>query len=667
MPAMIKNLRLTTKTTAITLLMIIITAASAGGAAVMQVKSGLEHQILDRQLTSLRIAATVMEDNLEGLEVTRNGNGDIERLTLTAQPTLDGHALIDKIGAMTGETATLFLWDEDTADFWRKTTNIKKADGSRAIGTPLGKDGAVYPVVTRGETYRGTATILGVDYYTIYEPIFSASGDVTGILYAGLPQAEVAGLMASVTNSLTLVILLATAACAVLALIVFRILFKPLGSLTQVMRQLAQHKSNVEIPHQDRGDEIGQMAGALDVLRSAVIEAFRLNQMVDRQPAKVMLCDRDLNITYVNDAAKEILTKLSDHLRCSPDDVVGQSVLSFHKNPDFVRKLLADPDNLPYSGRFTMGGVVIENTIIPIYDEAGNYIGPMLNWNDVTKYVSMMHTFQEKVQGTVRHVSAASERLSELARGMRTEAADVGKRSLSVSTAAEQMGSNVQTVASSAEELSASIAEIGRSVAQASDLSATATSKMEAAQRVVGSLDASAAQIGDVVNLINDIASQTNLLALNATIEAARAGDAGKGFAVVANEVKSLAGQTAKATEQIAKQITDVQEATKEAVTAIGDIASAIHEVSEVSAAIASAVEEQNAATAEISRNIVQASHGTSDVTEEISSVAASADSTEKSSGDVLAAAEGLNRMSAELSAEVDKFLAFMEDNNKAA
>ncbi len=452
-----------------------------------------------------------------------------------------------------------------------------------------------------------------------------------------------------------------------IAFLVVRAITRPLGHATRVVTALAEGHTKIDMGDINRRDEIGVLLQAMEKLRLSVSQAFRLNQMVDRQPAKVMLCDTDLNVTYINDAAKEILDKLKDAMHCEPEEVVGRSVLSFHKNPDVVKRVLSDPRNLPYTGRFTMNGVVIENTVIPIYDENGDYVGPMLNWQDVTKYVDMINTFQEKVQVAVKEVASSSESLSTLSDDLKNNTASVGRVSATVAAAAEEAGTNVQTVASAAEELSASISEIARSVAHASDLSTTAAERMERAKTVIEGLNANALQIGDVVNLINDIASQTNLLALNATIESARAGDAGKGFAVVANEVKTLAGQTSRATEDIAKKIAEIQGSTQQAVTAIQEIATAIDEVRQVSGTIAASVEEQTAATTEISRNIAEASSGTQSVTTEISDVANSAAMAEQSSEEVLNSAQSLNRLAGELTAEVERFLSFMNDTNQTA
>jgi methyl-accepting chemotaxis protein len=265
--------------------------------------------------------------------------------------------------------------------------------------------------------------------------------------------------------------------------------------------------------------------------------------------------------------------------------------------------------------------------------------------------------FEGKVGGLVGLVASAALQLQTTARTMAGTAGETTQQAANVAAAAEEASVNVQTVASAAEELAASIGEISRQVAQSAKVAGKAVEDAKRTDTVVRALAEGAQKIGEVVGLISNIAGQTNLLALNATIEAARAGDAGKGFAVVASEVKSLATQTAKATEDIGRQIAQIQTSTAEAVASIQGIGATIGEVSEIAAAIAAAVEEQGAATQEIARNVQQASAGTLAVTTNIAGVGQGANNTGAAATEVLDAAEALSRQAEDLNGVVTSFI----------
>jgi methyl-accepting chemotaxis protein len=271
---------------------------------------------------------------------------------------------------------------------------------------------------------------------------------------------------------------------------------------------------------------------------------------------------------------------------------------------------------------------------------------------------ALARTFELKIRGIVEAVLAAAGEMQQSARGLAASADGTRQQTLAVASGANQATSNVETVAAAAEELTASIGEIGRQVTQAAGTARQASEESERTNASVSGLAEAAQKIGEVVSLINDIASQTNLLALNATIEAARAGEAGKGFAVVASEVKSLATQTAKATDEIRAQIAAIQNETRSAVDAIRRIAGTIVAVTEISSSVASAVEQQNAATQEITRNVQQAATGTRDVSQNISGVSAAVDHAGATAGQVLKAAEALLAQADTLRSEVDQFLA---------
>jgi methyl-accepting chemotaxis protein len=270
----------------------------------------------------------------------------------------------------------------------------------------------------------------------------------------------------------------------------------------------------------------------------------------------------------------------------------------------------------------------------------------------------LSRAFEARVGQMVADVSASAAEMKTRARSMTDTSGNTIQQATSVAAAAEQASANVQTVASAAEELSTSIAEISRLVAQSAKIAGKAKDDAARTDGVVHALAEGAQKIGEVVGLISSIAGQTNLLALNATIEAARAGDAGKGFAVVASEVKGLATQTAKATEDIARQITEIQSATKEAVSAIQGIGAIIGEISSIASAIAAAVEEQGSATQEIARNVQQAAAGTQEVTSNITGVSDGAKGTGATATDVLDAAGKLALKADELRGEVGRYIA---------
>jgi methyl-accepting chemotaxis protein len=340
----------------------------------------------------------------------------------------------------------------------------------------------------------------------------------------------------------------------------------PVVAMTGVMGRLAAGDTSITVPSRGRRDEIGQMAGAVQVFKDNMIEAERLRR------------------------EQETLKQRAEAEK-----------------------------------RATMNRMADE--------------------------------FEESVKGVVEIVSSASTELQSTAQAMSATAEETSRQSAAVAAAAEQASTNVQTVASATEELSASISEIGKQVSESSRITTRAVEEAGRTNAKIRELAEAAQKIGDVVKLINDIAGQTNLLALNATIEAARAGEAGKGFAVVASEVKSLATQTAKATDEISSKILEMQQVTGESVSAIESIGTTIARINDIATSIASAVEQQGAATQEIARNVQQASAGTSDVSSNIVSVTKAAGDTGAAATQVLSSSGELSKQSETLRGEVDRFI----------
>jgi len=285
---------------------------------------------------------------------------------------------------------------------------------------------------------------------------------------------------------------------------------------------------------------------------------------------------------------------------------------------------------------------------------SGDEIGDVCFWFNA--FIAKLKGIVSSIGENTRNLASASDQLTALSGRVANKAEDTSIQINLVSTASEQVSISVQTVATGTEQMGASIKEIAKNVSEAARVSSKAVEVAQKTTATVAKLGESSAEIGQVIKVINSIAEQTNLLALNATIEAARAGEAGKGFAVVANEVKELAKQTGKATEDIGEKIQLIQGSTKEAMEAIGSISHVINQINDISNTIASAVEQQSVTTNEISRNVEEAAKGVSEITQNVVGVVEVAKKTSKGANETLAAMHELARMAEGLQALVAQF-----------
>jgi methyl-accepting chemotaxis protein len=457
---------------------------------------------------------------------------------------------------------------------------------------------------------------------------------------------------------------------------------------------------------------------AVGKMQKSMAESARLAAIVENSPINILYADRDLKIQYLNPASIKTLKSLQKLLPIPVDKLIGQSIDILHKNPAHQRRILSDPKNLPHSAKIQLGDDTLDLLVSPIFDLQGAYLGPMLTWavitdkiqaeqkiadaaererqlsgelkakvdrilavvnaassGDLTRNIDVVgddaigqmavglnqffHDLRDNVASIAQNsqaLASSSEELAAVSTEMSSTAEETQAQANVVSAAAEQVSKNVQTVATGVEELSASIREIAKNAGDSARVATTAVRVADNTNTTISKLGESSAEIGQVIKVITSIAQQTNLLALNATIEAARAGEAGKGFAVVANEVKELAKETAKATEDISQKIEAIQRDTKGAVTAIGEISAIINQINDISNTIASAVEEQTATTNEISRNITEAAKGSSEIAQNITTVAQAAQSTADGATNTQKAGGELSRMAAELQQLVARF-----------
>ncbi len=454
---------------------------------------------------------------------------------------------------------------------------IHSVDGSgfATLASTLGQGSAATPDelkhVFAGEMVQRSTAVDGHPAAVFLAQIKNFAGEPVAVLevvkdttaYEAAGSAALRNLLLGTGGVLVLAILI--------AILLSRGITRPLTAITGTMHRLSDGDTEVAIPGSERRDELGTMAGALDIFRQNIVESRRLRE--EQEAAKAQA-----------EADKKAALR------------------------------------------------------------------------------AMADRFEAEIKGAVGNVTRSAAEVQASTGEIGTSVTDASRRTTAAAAASEEASAAVQTVASAAEELAASISEISRQVQHSTDIAGAAVAKAEATTAKVNDLAQAGQKIGEVLKLISAIAKQTNLLALNATIEAARAGDAGKGFAVVASEVKSLATQTATATQEIAGQVSAIQLATKDCVVAIGEISSTIGEISSTATTIAAAVEQQGAATNEIARNVQQAASGTADVASNVAGASRAAQQSTDVAERVRTVTGVLNQQSGALFERVETFLSGLRE-----
>ena len=456
--------------------------------------------------------------------------------------------------------------------------------------------------------------------------------------------------------------LIAVVVSVMLALMMGRRIARPLVEAVDTVQAIARGDFSQRVEANSR-DEIGQLAEAINdtavQLSEAVVSMARSQNIVENANINLMMADRDLKLIYINPAMQETLRKMEHLLPCKASEVIGKSIDIFHSNPSQQRKLLADPNNLPYFGELKLGSEFVDMNVAAILDKDGNYLGPMASWLIVTEQKKAKDRdlqVQSQVAGIATELTQNSSDLVSMSNTMAANAEENSSQANNVSAAAEQVSANVGSVAAAVEEMSATIQEVSKTVVKSSEVTQLAVQTSKRASKLVTELGESSNEISQVTKVIASIAQQTNILALNATIEAARAGEAGKGFAVVANEVKELAKSTSKMTEDISTRIAGIQQSTGEAVVSIEEINRIMSEVDTLSSTVASAVEEQSATTNEISRSMTEAATGVNEIVRNITGMADAAKDTSTQALRSKDGAEALGRLAAQLKEIVDLF-----------
>ena len=559
------RLKLGTKAIVCATVLIAVNTSMVVGAAYWSLSNEFDTRAKADIETSLRTLTMAFAEAYPEAKITLK-DGMVSRVEIAAMPDFKEHSTVDRATSYIGGNATVFVYDDATKQFVRRTTNVKKENGDRAVGTQLAADHPGQPIVRSGQAYKGPAVLFGKSFITAYQPVFDTSGKVVGILYVGIPMAPLEAMLFHAISMMS--IAAAGGAILVLALtmLAVRRITGPLHSVTTTLTSLAEGKPDVQIDHVERHDEIGAIARTIGVFKNNSLERRRLE--AERKSAEA-----------------EATERRKAELRGFVDEFQSE-----------------------------VGGII------------------------------------DKVLTSSNQFEIAARHLTETARST----ADLSNESADASTQASE---HVRNAAAASEEMATSITEISRRVQESNGIAAEAVKQAAATDQRMAELSKAGDRIGDVVKLITSIAEQTNLLALNATIEAARAGEAGRGFAVVAQEVKTLAGQTAKATDEISSHIVNMQSATQESVSAIKAIGQTIERISDIATSIAAAVDQQGSATQEIARSVQAAANVTLEVATNVGNVATGANETGETSDEILKSAQSLCSDSLQLKAEVSKFL----------